>query len=299
MTAADWISAADQIPAKARITLTGGEPLLFRGFDKVFTHVANRHVCNLITNGLLLDPRTIDFLLGFEHFKVLAISIDNIGNTTRGVTPRQWKHLEEMVAYFSKARRRAKSACTLDIKTVILDETADQIFSMYRYFKEVLGCESHSFQFLKGSPLQHADVMLPLPEALKPCRATVYRRWDTIVDQLEQVRRYNIKNGYESFLHPPVASLFGKKPLGVLKEMNSERFLKNQFAPCKFPWSSVHINYDGTLFPCLAIGMGNVKTQRLKEIIFGKTFGTFKTLVKKEGLLEACNRCGWLRCRDS
>ena len=50
---------------------------------------------------------------------------------------------------------------------------------------------------------------------------------------------------------------------------------------------------DGSFFPCLAINMGNVKNG-LKEIIYGKKYKEFKDIIKKNGTVEACNRCGWL-----
>lgn len=33
----------------------------------------------------------------------------------------------------------------------------------------------------------------------------------------------------------------------------------------------------------------------LKEIILEDKFVKFKNLIKKEGTLQACNRCGWLK----
>ena len=36
METEDWIKVIDQIPKNSRITLTGGEPLVFKGFDEIF-----------------------------------------------------------------------------------------------------------------------------------------------------------------------------------------------------------------------------------------------------------------------
>ena len=54
MTAADWIKLADQLPKGSRVTLTGGEPIVIKDFEKIFDHVATKFECNMITNGLLL-----------------------------------------------------------------------------------------------------------------------------------------------------------------------------------------------------------------------------------------------------
>ena len=47
----------------------------------------------MITNGLLLTNQKIEKLINEENFKVLAISIDTIGNVNRDVTKPQWEEL--------------------------------------------------------------------------------------------------------------------------------------------------------------------------------------------------------------
>ena len=100
-------------------------------------------------------------------------------------------------------------------------------------------------------------------------------------------------------MHPKVDSLVMDKPLSSIDCLNEVHYRKEIFLPCKFPWSSVHINFDGNLFPCLAISMGNVKDSDLINIINGEKYERFKTLIKKEGTVEACNRCGWLRLKNN
>ena len=107
----DWINLIKQLPDNSRVTLTGGEPLVFNGFRNVFTEVILRHECNLICNGLLLTEDLIDFLLSSKNFKVLSISIDNRGNTIRKQAnikekkwEEKWEHTERMMLYFQKRK---------------------------------------------------------------------------------------------------------------------------------------------------------------------------------------------------
>ena len=81
--------------------------------------------------------------------------------------------------------------------------------------------------------------------------------------------------------------------------LNEEEHKKENFQPCAQPWSSVHINVDGTVFPCLAVSMGNIQEKNIKEIIFDDQFKKFKKILKKDGTVEACNRCGWLQLSES
>ncbi len=295
MSLEDWLDLAKQLPSYARVTLTGGEPLMFYGFDQIFSYVAKHFDCNMISNGLLLNEKKIDFLLSFPKFRVLSISVDDIGNKSRGVNEKQWERTENMMRYFVEKRTRLNSNCVLEAKTVVLDDNAEDLFVIHKYCVEDLHCDHHSFQFLKGSPTQHADYMFPFDDIVKKSHAPVYQKFDTIKEQLEKVKEYNLRTGKTAFLHPKIASLNIKKSLPNIDYLNEREFIKDNYHPCKFPWSSVHINVDGNLFPCMAVSMGNVKETSLAEIIHGKDFIRFKDLIRREGTVEGCNRCGWLR----
>jgi MoaA/NifB/PqqE/SkfB family radical SAM enzyme len=269
--------------------------LLFSGFRQVFSYVAERFECNIISNGLLLTETIIDYLLSYPKFMVLSISIDNIKNTLRDVKEDKWEHVENMMKYFVQKRQEVHPGCVLDAKTVVLDENAEDLLDIHRYCVEELGCDTHSFQFLKGSPIQHADFMFEFDDILKKSHAPTYKKFDIIKQQLERVRQYNLRKRKAAFLHPNVGSLMSEKTLPDIDYLNDSGHIRENYLPCKYPWSSVHINVDGELFPCMAVSMGNAKETPLPDIINGKEFTEFKDLIRKEGTVEGCNRCGWLR----
>ena len=70
------------------------------------------------------------------------------------------------------------------------------------------------------------------------------------------------------------------------------------FSTCYSPWGCVYINVDGSLFPCMAVAMGNVKTTKLKDIIFSEKFTKFKNIIRQNGTINGCNRCGYLKPKD-
>lgn len=291
----DWIGLASQIPEYGRVTLTGGEPLIFPGFRDVFSYVADRLQCNIISNGIALSEKTIDFLLSYPNFKVLSLSIDNVGNTMRNLKPNQWEHVQKMIGYFVKRRNKARLGTILDIKTIILDENADELFDIHRHFMEKLHPDTHMFMFLKGSPIQHADYMFTFRDIMKKSSAPIYKKFKIISSQLEKIREYDRKNGFKSFLHPKVGYLNANHSLPSIDYLNIPHHHPKQFLPCMFPWSSVHINFDGNVFPCLAVSMGNIKNAGLEEIWKGKRYKRFRSIIKTHGTIQACNRCGWIR----
>jgi MoaA/NifB/PqqE/SkfB family radical SAM enzyme len=293
----DWMRMTAQLPEYARVTMTGGEPFLFTGFRDVFDFIAERFECNIITNGLLLSEGLIDHLLSYPKFRVLSVSIDNVGNTLRGVRPSRWKKVEEMMRYFIRRRNALHAACNLDVKTTVLDENASELLEIHKYCMEELDCDTHGFQFLKGSPLQHADSMHALEEMFKKTAAPLYQKFAVIVEQLDKIRIYDVKTGKLAFMHPNVASLTSDSPLADIDFLNRPFHIRKDFEPCKYPWSSVHVNPDGNLFPCISIAMGNVYQTKLQDIISGDPFNKFRDVIKSKGTVNGCNRCGWLKRR--
>ena len=302
----DWINLIKQLPDNSRITLTGGEPLVIKNFEEIFKETVKRHECNLICNGLLLTKEIIDLLLSSKNFKVLSVSIDNRKNTIRKNAnmkekkwDEKWSHVENMMLYFQKRKMELNHpSCVLDSKTVVLDENAEDLLDVHKYCIEDLKCDTHSFQFLKGSPILGCDYMYKFNNIFEKSSAYEYKKWDAIKEQLYLVKKYNYHNKAVGFLHPKVDELVGNlDPLNNEKMdlLNNKEHKREAFLPCAQPWASVHINVDGTVFPCLAVSTGNIQNKSIKDIIFGEEYKKFKNVIRKEGTVEACNRCGWLR----
>ena len=295
----DWINLINQIPKNSRITLTGGEPLVYKDFDQIFKLANKYNETNIITNGILLKDK-INVLTNEKNFKVLGISIDEIGNKNRGFTDKQWSDLVYYVLDFIKHRNQNKQNSVIDIKTVILDENIEHLFDLHKFVVEEMNCDTHTFQFLKGASIQHSDIMFSHDDVDKEYFAHQYKKFDILIDQLNLIKEYNIENNKKSFLHPNVISLNDGKFLTKteLDFLNTKNHNPNIYKTCYSPWSSVHVNVDGNLFPCMAIPMGNVKKEKLDKIIFSENFNSFKNLIKSKKTLNGCNRCGWLK-KDS
>jgi radical SAM protein with 4Fe4S-binding SPASM domain len=294
----EWIRLSDNLPKFSRITVTGGEPLLAPGFKEILTSIAKNHQCNLITNGTILTEEMIEFLLSFPKFKILAISLDGpkeVSMNLRRITERQWEDLERIMKYFIRRRDETRSECLLEIKTLLLDDNADCLSDFHKYCMEDIKADHHTFQLLKGSKLQHSDKLYTIKQIFEPACAPAYKNFEVITAQLEEIRNYNILNNKVAFLHPIMANLISKRHLDDISFLNQEAFNQDLFEPCKFPWSSLHINYDGELFPCLSIPIGNVREKSIRDILQSPSYKEFLSIIRDKGTVPACNRCGWLR----
>jgi len=297
MSSENWLSLIDQIPTNSRITLTGGEPLVFKTFDKIFSKANKVAETNIVTNGLLLDQSKIETLLLEKNFKILGISIDNIGNTTRDFDKKKWDLLVDRITKFNLARKKKNHHALLDIKTVVLDEEIKNLFSIHKFMMERLNADTHSLQLLKGADIQHSDLMFDFDQIDKKYEAYQYQNFELLVEQLNLIKDYDQKNNFKTFLHPSVIDFNQKAKFNIedLDFLNNKDHIKEKFSTCYSPWSSVHINVDGNLFPCMAVPMGNVKTESLEKIIFSAKFDLFKKKIKDNGTVNGCNRCGWLK----
>ncbi len=299
MNLEDWLNLIKEIPKNSRITLTGGEPLVFKGFDKIFEEANKVAETNIVTNGLLLDDININTLLSQKNFKILAISIDNIGNTTRDFDKKKWEDLVEKINKFNTERSKLNNPVALDIKTVVLDDEINNLFEIHKFMMEELKADTHSLQLLKGADIQHSDLMFDFKEIYEESEAYEYKNFNQLVDQLNLIKEYDKKYNFKTFLHPSVIDFkqIDKFDSKHLKYLNNKKHIKENFSTCYAPWSSVHINVDGNLFPCMAVSMGNVKNESLKKIIFSEKFEKFKKVIKENGTVNGCNRCGWLKTK--
>jgi radical SAM protein with 4Fe4S-binding SPASM domain len=293
----DWINVINQIPNDSRITLTGGEPLVFKEFDIIFKKSNERSETNIVTNGLLLDKKKINLFKEEKNFKILGISIDTIGNVNRDFKKGQWDNLLNNIKDFIVVRDLGKHKIALDIKTVILEENIKDLFKIHKFCCEVLKADTHSLQMLKGASIQHSDIMFDFKQIDADYEAYQYKNFKTLIDQLNLIKEYNYKNNQRAYLHPNLISLNDnfKILLEDFDYINRKTHEPKYFSQCYAPWSSVHINVDGNLFPCMAVSMGNVKNEKIKDIIYSEKFMNFKDIIRKNKTINGCNRCGWLR----
>ncbi len=304
MSANEWVNVIDQIPKNSRITLTGGEPTLFEynknGFETIFKKANIFNETNMITNGLLLNDQKIDLLVKEKNFKVLAVSIDTIGNVNRDFKNHQWDFLVNQLNQFIKLRDKEEDKTALDIKTVILEENIKDLFSIHKLVMEKLKADTHSLQMLKGAEIQHSDLMFDFEAIDKEYEAYQYKEFDLLIEQLNLIKEYDYKHGYKSYLHPSLLDFGDNKSFKKedLLYLNNKKHEPKHFSTCYAPWGCVYINVDGNLFPCMAVPLGNVKTSKLSEIIFSKESQKFRDLVRAKGTLNGCNRCGYLKPKE-
>ena len=80
--------------------------------------------------------------------------------------------------------------------------------------------------------------------------------------------------------------------------LNNKKHDSKHFSTCYAPWGCVYINVDGHLFPCMAVSLGNVKKNKLSDIVFSNESKKFRNIIRQNGTINGCNRCGYLKPKE-
>ena len=299
----NWIDVASQLPYGSHITLTGGEPLMFRGFKKLVENLRDDITFNVITNGLLLEKDLVDFLLDQNGLKVLSCSIDDVGNKSRDFTADMWEKLISNLNYFKVKKNQINKNIVLDIKTVVHGGNIDGIIPMAKFCSHELGSDTHMFMFLKGSPMQHSDIMFEYGYALENNKGFENYEIPKVINEVKRLKDL-IKSGATKntkfFLHPKFVDLYTNQDIDIIEKfLDKPHHNPKDFMPCRSPWVSIHINNDGHVFPCLSFSIGNIYENTLKEIVNSQKMNQFKEDLEKCGTLPGCKQCGYLMPKET
>ena len=298
LTLSDWQNIASQLPPFSHITLTGGEPLLFKGFKDLVLSLREDISFNIITNGLLLDKEMADFLLDQPNLKVISCSIDDVGNKSRDFTDEMWDKLVNNLSYVSKIKNDINPNIVLDIKSVVHGGNVDQINPLSNFSSSILKADTHVFMFLKGNPMQHSDVEFDYQKAWIDNKGFKNYDIEEVLNEINILRSNLNKMPFKStkyFLHPKYVDLYTDQELDSIKTLlDQPHHTAKEYMPCRSPWESVHINNDGKVFPCLSFSIGNLKNKTLKDVVNSEEMQKFKSDLDKCGTLPACKQCGYL-----
>jgi MoaA/NifB/PqqE/SkfB family radical SAM enzyme len=299
MTGEDWLEVLSQIPDYARVILFGGEPMLFRDFEMVYNKAAEGFRCTIVTNGTLLTAEAIEMLLSKDGLCDLDVSVDTMRNWNRNFTVSEWERLMGGVRLFNERRKAVSNPPKLGINVVLLDESVDELYELHRFANEELQCDYVNYCLLNGAPMQLSDTMRPFEEVYTEVVPPIYEKWPRIIDEIEKIREYDLKNGCISYLRPKIIDINTDAPTSKLSILNDREFHKQRFGVCKMPWADCRVFADGNVTACLSVSFGNFKqTRDLRTILTSPVAKRFRQELKECGFFPQCNRCAFLYDKD-
>jgi MoaA/NifB/PqqE/SkfB family radical SAM enzyme len=295
----EWIKVINQIPAWSLITLVGGEPLVRKDFAEIFSKSASTAKVNVVTNGILLNDEIIDLFIN-KKLLLLSVSLDGYGENhdknrgKEGIFDTVINNLEKL-----NSQKQEKNLPMVDIKTIVLENNLDDLVKIYKLCSE-MKFEFISIAFLRANSLKQNSVLRDSFEEefyktqypIKPYFdmkhfEEVYKEIQSLSKKSATVIRYAPKFAAKDELNQ-IEKLFAentKEPSEI-------------YQPCLYPWSNIHINPEGDIYPCLSYKIGNVRNTEINKIWNSKKFCNFRQNLKKEKLFSACQMCCELKVRN-
>jgi len=286
LTEQDVKHIIDQMPPKTLIGLTGGEiftkPYIFSLID----YAAKHHYCNIVTNGTLITPAIAEKIVASDVL-VVGISLDgpqDVHNRIRGRTWAFEKTMQAIKLLQNEKKRQHKTTPKIDLKIVILPEN-------YRYLTQIFHlCEQLHVDFLTISVLKSSPIQLA-PPILSSIKESAYQRLmqpekNIDIDELEQQidAIVNKKSSVTVRFYP-------RKLPTRLREYYEGKTDISDYDACTFPWASFNVAPTGSLFPCIALDIGNCTDTSLRVLWNGRKMRQFRMKLKKQNVFPACHGC--------
>jgi len=303
LSAEQWCRVISRLPGRAAIGFSGGEPLLVKGFEEIFTQAAAKAPVTINSNGVLLTER-MSRLFVEKGLKNLSISLDgfaDVHDKSRGGMGLFDKTVGN-IKTFNEIRHPARPGRrpALTIKITLLDEGVADLAEFCAY------CDTEL----------HADtVNISLAKTVKHAQFS-HRLYDTFADLRSAGLPQSIQYSWHERIAGTLAGLLdryarGRMQITLYPVMRTAgqiaRYLasdgKDVYHRCCMPWAMTVILAGGDVIPCLSMPLGNVRDvdYDIRRILSGDAMGRFrKTLGRLQGggrTPDVCNCCCFLRVR--
>ena len=192
----------------------------------------------------------------------------------------------------------------VDIKTTVLKDNLEDLLKIYQYATNQ-GFDFFSVSFLQNNKLKHNPVLYEsFDEVFYKNNYPVELYFD--IDKFEEIfweiQKMKKFSKTKIRFSPKFENKNPKKEIDLIKkfflEYNSKD-IKEIYEPCRYPFANTIINAEGSVYPCLSCKMGNIKEQRLFEIINNPKYRCFRKNLKYSKVFSSCQLCPELNVKKT
>jgi len=295
LPACEWERFIQRIAwIKPRITLFGGEPLIYPEIKEIF-EVLYKYQCSaeVVTNGYFLE----EFLEDIVRCNIeIVISIDGVGETHNAIRHSK-KSFERIVGALEQIKRlRAKNiSVRWSANFVLLPENLDTVPEFLAFIHEYQP-DRVSLQHLQFSSIQLNEqtnnvwmhsLGVNFKEQLQPKKQ--YDLDEVYVDRLT----YTLAKAREDFGSRLNLSFFPDLSDNDLYLYYSEdrHFQLQRERICTKPWLSPTIQPNGDVLLCLDHPVGNITSDDFWKIWGGEQTNRFRRTLTMLEHFPICTRC--------
>ena len=316
--------AAELFPRAHDVVLSSSaEPLLAPDLPQALELCKKYGVPNFhfSTNALAMTDAIMDKVID-SGMPLITVSCDGITKETfeKIRRPAKWEPFLRRFEVINESKKRRGSATpAISVTCVLMRSNIREVPQMVRFWRDRgvqymnfvhmaviggLGVESESLMNdarLCNDTMAEAkrvaaevgmEAMMPIPIA------------ETFADQGQVVDQKRSDEGGGVALIAPSANVHeladSKEVIDYLNHKNREFLLKvgdkrYHNRPCYFPWYYIHVNPDGTVFPCGCwfefTTFGDFKTQTFREIWTGPKYKELRRQLYHMELRDVCANC--------
>lgn len=263
----DWVSVVRALPRPALIGLSGGEATLSPAFAPIIAAARNRALITVNTNGTFFSDPALAAMVE-PHVRNISVSLDGFRaahDASRNGVGLFDKVCVNIQRLHQACGRRKKS--TLTIKTVLTDETVDDLPAFRNFCAKELGASTLNISMQKqGDHHQYSLLHHPDPAMAFGGQAELfpYARVDDIIRVVGGMMA-DRNNPCQVVLYPRIGDV-----------ATLRRFLeaggRDVYAPCHLPRALITVLPDGEVIPCQSLGLGNVRDHgwRIQRVLDGR-----------------------------
>lgn len=280
----------------------GGEPMMYSGLFDLLNYITERKMpITMVTNGTNL-VKNIDEILA--NCKILWLSIDGptaeIHNAQRpGVSPQidNFKTVETALRVISEEKKRRNLVYPFIAPiSVVARYNIDCLTDIYKVTSQY--ADAHIFYLSwwidEQTAQQHSDDFKHRFGFEPHTHWGWVGNWkdfdhNLIFDQFEQMQKLSDQEDKcPPMMYPPLKS---REQVKQYFEDHSAVFGYNQ---CISIYMTMEVNSNGDISLCRDYHdyiIGNLKTDKVKDIWYGEAARKFRASIASDGLLPVCNRC--------
>lgn len=298
LAVADWKKFVDDLVSFGpEIILTGGEPMMYRGWQEIAAYAASRGLpVSLITNGTFFTPKAIEAMLdAVERINVSLDGPPEIHDRIRK-QPGSYDRIMEGLRRLQAAKlRRGQATPYVNIGYTIQPENQHAltafgnlmaasgitinslIYQHLEFLSEQSLAESRRIYQQLGSRLRIWEGFTRRPEGIQPA---------LIARQAARLR----SQPYDGF----IVSFFPEFDAADLCRYYTEpdRFVADRPRRCIGPWVEALVTPHGDLWICPDYAVGNLRKQPFTTLWNNEKALTFRRRLQRDGpLAPVCRAC--------
>lgn len=313
----------DLFPRAHDVVLSSSaEPLLAKELPRALELCREHNVPNFhfSTNGIALSQRILDKIIEVQ-MPLLTISCDGGTKETfeRVRTPAKWERLMAAFDLVRETRRRTGSKTPrLSVTAVLMRSNIREMPGLIRLMREK-GVEDMNFvhmavmgglgvedETLLNDPKLCNDLLGQMEATAREVGMNVclpMRIPETLHSDADGAVTDSTRSdagGGHALSAPEALAATSMDVADYLNKKNREFLLAakqkdHHSRPCYFPWYYIHVNPDGTVFPCGSwfefTTFGDFKTQDFRQIWTGKPYQELRQQLYDMKLRDVCANC--------